>query len=270
MIEWYKSSNTNPDFYKCFGYKFSRIWNEIFNKENSVFVHSGTEAISEALKIIGSKVVAIPTYTCERLLKATLNVDCKPYIVDSGKDLQIDLDSLSKFKGDTVIVPHMFGIKADVKSVKDMGFNVIEDCSQGFGFDDIGKYSDVVISSTGGGCKWLSLGVKGDRNGGGIISYDGSYEVEWWENSDLIINSIYKSLTIGRDFKLRNERAKEFINAGVDLIGKDKPNAYMRGMYFTENQTRIPYTPIHDLYGNFKCPITDSYKDRLDWISIFI
>ena len=69
---------------------------------------------------------------------------------------------------------------------------------------------------------------------------------------------------------MRNERALELINAGVDLIGKDLPNAWMRGMYFTENQKRIPYKPLHDMYGNFKCPIVVSYKDKLDWISIFV
>ena len=38
---------------------------------------------------------------------------------------------------------------------------------------------------------------------------------------------------------------------------------------FTDNQNRIPYTPIHELYGDFKCPMVDEYKNRLDWISIF-
>ena len=64
--------------------------------------------------------------------------------------------------------------------------------------------------------------------------------------------------------------SKTYKDAGVDLIGKDKPNAWMRAMYFTENQKRVPYTPIHDLYGNFKCPNVDSYKNKLDWISIFV
>ena len=63
--------------------------------------------------------------------------------------------------------------------------------------------------------------------------------------------------------------ANELINAGIDLIGKDRDNAWMKGMYFTDNQNRIPYTPIHELYGDFKCPMVDEYKNRLDWISIF-
>ena len=215
---------------------FSNNWNNVFNKDNSVFVESGTKAITEALTILNSKFVAIPTYTCERVLKATLDAGCKPYVTDCDYDLQINVDDLKDFKGDTVIVPHMFGIKAKVKEIKRMGFNVVEDCSQAMGFDDIGKYSDVVVSSTGGGCKWLSLGTRGELCGGGIVSYDGNTKINWWENCKFM----------------------------------DKSNAWMRAMYFTDNQKRIPYTPIHDLYGNFNCPIVDKYKNKLDWISIHI
>tara|TARA_Y100001963_G_scaffold159000_1_gene260773 strand:- start:2441 stop:3211 length:771 start_codon:yes stop_codon:yes gene_type:complete len=249
---------------------FSNNWNNVFNKDNSVFVESGTKAITEALTILNSKFVAIPTYTCERVLKATLDAGCKPYVTDCDYDLQINVDDLKDFKGDTVIVPHMFGIKAKVKEIKRMGFNVVEDCSQAMGFDDIGEYSDVVVSSTGGGCKWLSLGTRGELCGGGIVSYDGNTKINWWENYKFMDKSIQKSLSIKKNFKLRNEKAQELINAGVDLIGKDKPNAWMRAMYFTDNQKRIPYTPIHDLYGNFNCPIVDKYKNKLDWISIHI
>ena len=249
---------------------FSENWNGIFNKSNSVFVNSGTTAITEALKILESKEVAIPTYTCERVLKATLNAGCNPHIIDCGIDLQIHLESLSEFKGDTVIVPHMFGIKVEIEPIKDMGFNVIEDCSQAMGISDIGKYSDVVVASTGGGCKWLSLGERGEKHGGGIISYDGKAKVEWWEESDFMNESICKSWDIEKNFKIRNEKARELLHAGVELIGHYRENAWMRGMYFTENQRRVPYTPIHDLYGQFKCPLVDGYKNKIDWVSINI
>ena len=249
---------------------FSKNWSRIFNKKKSVYVNSGTKAVTEALKILQSKDVAIPTYTCERILKATLEAGCKPKIIDCNYDLQISKHSLEKFKGDTVIVPHMFGIKVDIEPIKSMGFNVIEDCSQGMGFSDIGKYSDVVVASTGGGCKWLSIGNRGETYGGGIVSYDEDVEVKWWKNYDFINESVSKSLNIEHNFNLRNDRATELINAGVDLIGRYIENAWMRGMYFTDNQKRVPYTPIHDLYGNFKCPLVDGYKNKLDWISINI
>ena len=69
--------------------------------------------------------------------------------------------------------------------------------------------------------------------------------------------------------KSRKEKIEKIKKSGVKLIGYKRPNAWLRGMYFTENQKRIPYTPLHDLYEGFECPIVDSYKDKLNWVSIF-
>jgi len=236
-------------------------WNKIFDKDRAVFLSSGKEAITKALDLLGAVRVAIPSYTCERVLQGTLDAKCEPYIVDCNHDLQIDLDSLSKFKGDTVIVPHMFGIKVDIKPIKDMGFNVVEDCSQCLGLDGLGEYSDYVVVSVGP-TKWLPIGAGGflignDCNG---VQFTGNYTN--FSRAEYMFNKIQDKL------KKRTEFANELINAGIDLIGKDVENAWMRGMYFTDNQKRIPYTPIHDLYGDFKCPLVDGYKNKLDWISI--
>ena len=235
-------------------------WSKLFDKKEAVFTSSGTEAITKALKLLGSKDVAIPSYTCERVLKGTLDADCKPYIVDCWVDLQINLDSLSKFKGDTVIVPHMFGIKVDIKPIRDMGFNIIEDCSQCLGLDGLGEYADYIVVSTGPS-KWLPVG------GGGVLIGNDCSAVQ-------LINASYtKSNLMVDEIKTRLDKrtqfANELINAGTDLIGKDRDNAWMKGMYFTDNQKRKHYTPLHELYGDFKCPVVDSFKDKLDWISIF-
>ena len=237
-------------------------WSKLFNKKEAVFTSSGTEAITKALKLLGSKDVAIPSYTCERVLKGTLDADCKPYIVDCWFDLQINLDSLSKFKGDTVIVPHMFGIKAKVREIKEMGYNVVEDCSQCLGLNGLGDYSDYVVVSTGPS-KWLPVG------GGGVLIGDdcsGNYGIvnyNHYTKSNVMVNEIKDRLNKRTTF------ANELINAGIDLIGRDIENAWMKGMYLTDNQKRKHYIPLHELYSDFKCPIVDSFKDKLDWLSIF-
>tara|TARA_Y100001970_G_scaffold292756_1_gene435661 strand:- start:5104 stop:5811 length:708 start_codon:yes stop_codon:yes gene_type:complete len=231
-------------------------WSNIFGKKHSKFVSSGKEAITKALELLGSKKVAIPSYTCNRVLEGTLDANCQPHIVDCGLDLQIDLESLNNFKGDTVIVPHMFGIMSDIKPIKDLGFNIIEDCSQCLGLQDLGKYADYVIVSVGG-TKWLSCG------GGGILIGN---DMEGGEVPSKISD---RSGDIRKSLIKRTYFAQELLDAGIDLIGKDKPNAWMRGMYFTDTQKRTPYIPIHELYGNFKCPILDGYKNKLDWISIY-
>ena len=80
------------------------------------------------------------------------------------------------------------------------------------------------------------------------------------------IDNLIKSLN---KYNIRKNKAQELLNAGLDLIGKDKPNSWLRGMYFTNNPKRKPYTPLHEIYGKFDCPIVDSYSNKIDWISIF-
>ena len=177
--------------------------------------------------------------------------------------MQINLDSLSKFTGDTVIIPHMFGIRADVKSARNMGYNIIEDCSQCLGLNGLGEYSDAVVISTGPS-KWLSAGD------GGILLCDmGIRTVERYDNVSVLKKINQLEGEIENKLRIRKSFSNELLNAGIDLIGKDMENAWLRGMYVTENPSRIPYTPIHDIYGDFDCPMVDDFKNKLDWVSIF-
>ena len=240
---------------------FKKNWGEVFHKNDASLLKSGRKSIEIALKLMGSKSVALPSYTCERVLGAVLDAGCKPHIVDCWFDLQMNLDSLGGFGGDTVIVPHMFGIKAKVKEIKQMGYNVIEDCSQCLGLDGLGEHSDAVVISTGPS-KWLPAG------GGGVLLYDDCSNVKQFEDIEILkkVNSLQRK--IKDKLNTRISFANELINAGISLIGKDSDNAWMRGMYMTDSQSRVPYTPIHELYGDFKCPIVDEFKNKLDWISI--
>ena len=243
--------------------EFNKIWSSYFYKEYATLVENGKTAISEALKILNSEYVALPTYTCHRVLQACLDVGVTPYIVDCDLDLQINTTKIP-IEVDTVIVPHMFGIQADVKSLS--GFRVIEDCSQCIGLPDLGKYSEIVIASTGP-TKWLNAGDNKEY-GGGIIAHNSSYFNRdlYDENIAKKLNQIY--LEIPNILESRINKANEFINAEIDLIGKDQPNAWLRALYFG-SQKRVPYRALHDIYPGFDCPVVDSYKNKLDWISIF-
>ena len=242
--------------------EINKIWASHFFKKKVSFVSNGKTAISEALKLLDSKVVAIPTYTCSRVYDATINAKCKPIIVDCGLDLQIDINKIPD-NVDTVIIPHMFGIQVDIKPIKNK-FKIIEDCSQCMGLPNLGKYSDVVIASLGP-TKWLPVGVD-KEDGGGLIAYNkGNIE----NNFPWIEDAVSMFFEIKDRLKNRIEKATEIKKSGVELIGFERPNAWLRGMYFTEKQTRVPYTPLHDLYNGFECPVVDSYKNKLDWVSIF-
>ena len=57
-------------------------------KKHTYITKSGTKALEIALNTLKSKIVIIPTYTCEDVLTAVLNVGCEPIIVDCNKNLQ--------------------------------------------------------------------------------------------------------------------------------------------------------------------------------------
>ena len=248
---------------------FEKNWSNYFKKNKAAYLETGKLAIQKALNILDSKVVAVPTYTCNRVYEAIVNAGCDPIIIDCDYDLQIRLEQLSKYDNiDTVIVPHMFGIQAlnEIKAIKKMGYKIIEDCSQCMGLPELGSYSDIVIASLGP-TKWLPSGVNKEK-GGAVIAYDG-IDIEWHDNHTAIHRTNVMFQDIDKLFLNRTERVNELKNAGLRFIGGERPNSWLRAMYFTEKQTRIPYTPLHDLHVGFKCPITDSIKNNLDWVSIF-
>jgi len=219
---------------------------------------SGTQALEIALKILKSKKVIIPTYTCQDVLRAVLNTNCEPIIVDCNKNLQMDVASTIKVinDADTIIVPHMFGIQNLISPFRNFNIKIIEDLSQCHGLPGLGHFADIVVTSLNKS-KWL------DRNGGGYIYSDKKI------NMDLPNGTTDKAWDIEKKYTNRVNRANELLNAGLNLIGKDIPNSWLRGMYFTGTPTRRPYIPLHEIYGKFDCPVVDSYSNKIDWVSIF-
>ena len=218
---------------------------------------TGTQTLEIALKTLKSKKVIIPSYTCQDVLRAVLNTQCEPLIVDCNKNLQIDIASTLKVikDADTIIVPHMFGIQNLISPFKNFNIKIIEDLSQCHGLPGLGDFADVVVTSLNKS-KWL------DKKGGGYIWTDKKLNLDLSTDDMLDWNIEIK-------YKNRINRAKELLNAGLNLIGKDIPNSWLRGMYFTGTPTRRPYIPLHELYGKFDCPIVDSYSNKIDWVSIF-
>ena len=220
-------------------------------------LRSGTEALTEALKYLGSKRVIIPTYTCTDLLAAVWDAGCEALIVDCNIDLQIAPEDVLRRAedADTVIIPHMFGIRANVEQIrKTTNLKIVEDLSQCHGLPDLGKYADVVVSSTNKS-KWI------DFKGGGVLFLDEQI------NLPLVDVTNWPKL-IETKIKRRSELAQEIKNAGVKLIGEE--SSWLRGMYLTEEAKREPYTPLHKIVDGVDCPIVNSYIGKVDWISIIV
>ena len=226
-------------------------------KKHQYNTETGTKALEIALKTLKSKKVIIPTYTCQDVLRAVLNTNCEPIIVDCNKNLQIDVTSVLKVinDADTIIIPHMFGIQNQVAPFKNFNIKIIEDLSQCHGLSGLGDFADIVVTSLNKS-KWL------DRKGGGYIWTDKKLNLALSTDNMLDWNLQSK-------YNNRVNRAKELLNAGLDLIGKNIPTSWLRGMYITGTPTRRPYIPLHEIYGKFDCPIVDSYSNKIDWVSIF-
>lgn len=224
-------------------------------KKYAYQLQSGTEALTKALQHLKSKRVIIPTYTCTDILTAAWDAGCDVLIADCGIDLQISPEEviLQASDADTVIIPHMFGIRANVEMIRNTtNLKIIEDLSQCHGLPDLGKYADVVVSSTNKS-KWL------DFNGGGVLFLD--------EQVDLPLADVrHWPELIQKKFNRRAELAQELKNAGVELIGQE--SAWLRGMYYTEQSKREPYTPLHKIVDGVACPEVDSYIGKIDWVSI--
>jgi len=108
--------------------------------KNGVAVSSGTAAIHLSLIALGigrEDEVIIPSYVCTALLNAVMYVNAVPVIADINRStFNIDADDLKKRitkKTKAIIVPHMFGLAAEIDRIISFGIPVIEDCAQSIG-----------------------------------------------------------------------------------------------------------------------------------------
>jgi perosamine synthetase len=106
----------------------------------AVAVSSGTAALHLsllALKIGEGDEVVIPSFVCPALLNAIRYVRAAPILADIDQEsFNIDVRDLKcriTRKTKAVIVPHMFGLPADIREIVALGVPVIEDCAQALG-----------------------------------------------------------------------------------------------------------------------------------------
>lgn len=103
-------------------------------------VSSGTAALHLSLLALGvgeGDEVIIPSYVCTALLNAVRYVRATPVLVDIDPDTyNITVENIKgarSKKTRAVIVPHMFGLPADIEPIISLGIPVIEDCAQSIG-----------------------------------------------------------------------------------------------------------------------------------------
>lgn len=126
----------------------------LFEREMSGFVgvrggvatNSGTNALYlalNALKVKRGDEVVLPSYVCISVLNAVSYTGAAPVLADiESGGYNIDPESVEKKiseKTRAIIVPHMFGIPANLGRLLALGLPVIEDCAQAIGAEYRGK-----------------------------------------------------------------------------------------------------------------------------------
>ena len=103
-------------------------------------VSSGTAALHLALAALGigpRDEVVLPTYVCTALLNAINYVGAKPVLTDvdpvDGNITAAEVKKKMTRRTKAVLVPHMFGVPADMKALVALGVPLIEDCAQAVG-----------------------------------------------------------------------------------------------------------------------------------------
>jgi len=100
----------------------------------------GTLALVEALRALevgAGQDVVLPTYVCPEVMDAVLYVGATPVLCDvdevtyapSAATVSAALTARTR----AVVVPHLFGIPADVDGILELGVPVVEDLAQGLG-----------------------------------------------------------------------------------------------------------------------------------------
>lgn len=120
--------------------EFEERFRKYIGVRYAVATNSGTSALHLALlalKIKPQEEVIIPSYVCAAVLNAVNYIGAVPKIADiSSEDFNINIGSVKKKisrRTKTIIVPHMFGVAADMDGLLKLGIPVIEDCALSVG-----------------------------------------------------------------------------------------------------------------------------------------
>ncbi len=127
-------------------------WVEVEN--DGVAVGSGSAAILLALKALnvgaGDEVI-LPTYVCSTVLEVVLTSGAKPALCDVGGDWIVTSENVRGLvtkNTKAMIIPHMYGILADVASFRQFGIPIIENCAQAIDYRGRRRiYGDIAIYS---------------------------------------------------------------------------------------------------------------------------
>jgi len=132
--------------------RFEEAMAEYIGVKSAAAVNSGTSALHLGLLALGVRPgdeVILPSYVCIAPLNAVCYCGATPKLCDINKeDFNISAKEIKKKinkKTKAVIVPHMFGMPADLDDLLKLGVPVIEDCAHSIG----AEYKNKKVGSFG-------------------------------------------------------------------------------------------------------------------------
>ncbi|HEX9247656.1 MAG TPA: DegT/DnrJ/EryC1/StrS family aminotransferase [bacterium] len=144
-------------------------------RRGGVATSSGTAALHLALLALGvgaGDEVIVPSYTCVALLHAVRYVGATPRLVDIEPDqYNISAHEIRQHLSPRIkamIIPHMFGMPADLEPLASLGVPLIEDCAQSLGATynekPVGRFGIISI------CSFYATKVITTGEGGMLLS----------------------------------------------------------------------------------------------------
>ena len=138
--------------------RFEKTFAGKMGVQHAVAVNSGTAALHLALLAMGigpDDEVIIPSYVCSALLHAVQYVGARPILAEIDPvTYNIDPDDVQKritTRTKAIIVPHMFGLAANLDKLLKLDVPIIEDCAQAVGGTyhkkPLGTFGDAAIFS---------------------------------------------------------------------------------------------------------------------------
>ena len=204
--------------------EFETAFAETMGVKDALAVSSGTAALHlvlAAMDIGAGDEVIMPSFVCTALLNAVSYVGAVPVIADIDPiSYNIDPADTQKRISDrtrAIIVPHMFGLAADLKALLAFGIPIIEDCAQATG----GSYSGRLLGTLGHAAvySFYATKVMTTGEGGMIITdsrqlYDRMHDLRDYDNrDDYRIRYNYKMTDLQAAVGLEQlERLSDFID----------------------------------------------------------
>ncbi|MBI2204635.1 MAG: DegT/DnrJ/EryC1/StrS aminotransferase family protein [Candidatus Rokubacteria bacterium] len=137
---------------------FERALARRFGTPAAAAVSSGTAALQLALRAVGvgpADEVIIPTYVCDALWHAVMQVNATPVLADADPvTLSLAPDDAKRRltrRTRCLVVPHAFGRPVDMPAFTALGVSVVEDCAQTISPSDatspVGSLGTIAIGS---------------------------------------------------------------------------------------------------------------------------